>query len=270
MTGNDSESAEPPAALPPAGSPPPAVGAHRAEPDAAGAPEPASGVSEPTAEHPLQLAPDATQVISDTPLRQPDPDEPWHARHEKPGEWHHPPPEHLGFQHSAPAPPEPIWAGPPAGHSRLLPGDPRRRSTVFLCLAFAATLVLCGGGAVSAYLLFRDADNPGSPDPATAVNRFLTAVYTQQDPGAAESLVCRKARDDQKLARRVDQISAYADGYDGAVFRWDDPAVSSTSEEEATVAVRVVLSTRDERSAAQDLEFTVVRKAGWLVCEVSG
>ncbi|BAL93046.1 hypothetical protein AMIS_78260 [Actinoplanes missouriensis 431] len=226
-------------ALPVAGSAPPPIGAHRAD-DTAG-------------ENP-------TQVISSVPG-------PWHARHEKPGEWQHTPPQHLAFEHSAPA--EPIWVGTPGGSSSMRP-DRSRRSTVFLVSALMATLVLCGGGAVSAYFLFRDADNPGSPDPATAVNRFLTAVYTQQDANAAETLVCRKSRDDRKLAERVDQISAYADGYAGAVFRWDDPAVSGTTEEQATVAVRVVVSTQDEKSAAQDLEFTVVRKAGWLVCEVSG
>lgn len=220
-------------------------------PVAGGRPPPLGG--QHAEEHP-------TQVILSTPA-------PWHARHEKPGEWRHDPPEHLAFQHTLP--PEPIWVGQPAGPSPERTG-PGRRSTVFLTLAFAATLLLCGGGAVSAYFLFRDADNPGSADPATAVNRFLTAVYTQQDASAAESLVCRKSRDDRKLAERVREISAYADGYRGAVFRWDDPAVSSTDEEQAKVAVRVVLSTQDEKSAAQDLEFTVVRKAGWLVCEVSG
>ncbi|MBB2945667.1 hypothetical protein FB565_005425 [Actinoplanes lutulentus] len=233
--------------LPVAGGPPPPVGAHRAELDA-------------TAEHPIYVpSSDATEVIPHT-LAQ----DSWHAQHEKPGEWQHSPPERLSFLES-PAQPEPIWAaGQSAGRSS------GRRSAVFLSLAFAATLVLCGGGAVSAYFLFRDADNPGSPDPATAVNKFLTAVYTQQDATVAENLVCRKSRDDQKLAERVDQIGAYAENYAGAVFRWDDPAVSTTSDEEAQVAVRVVLSTEDERTAAQDLEFTVVRKAGWLVCEVSG
>jgi hypothetical protein len=241
-------------ALPVAGGQPPPAGTHRAEVDA-------------TAEHPIYVpSADATEVIPHTPPV----DLPWHARHEKPGEWQHPPPDHLAHQHAPPAGgAEPIWVGSTTAQSTLLP-DPGRRSTVFLVLAFAATLVLCGGGAVSAYFLFRDADNPGSSDPATAVNRFLTAVYTQQDSRTAEALVCRKSRDDQKLAQRVEQISDYADAYAGAVFRWDDPDVSRTSDEEAKVAVRVRVSTEDEKAAAQDLEFTVVRKSGWLVCEVSG
>ncbi|GIF11250.1 hypothetical protein [Actinoplanes teichomyceticus] len=210
---------------------------------------------------------------------QPPPNGPWHARHEKPGEWRYPPPEHLAWEHSPPAEvqspePEPIWVSRPGGGPEpAMPSRRRhgpRRSSVFLSLALAATLALCGGGAVSAYLLFRDAGNPGSPDPTTAVNRFLTAVYTQKDARAAEDLVCRKSRDESKLARRVQQIRSYADGYEGAVFRWDEPAVTRNADGEAQVGVRVVMSTEDEKTAAQDLEFTVVRKSGWLVCEVAG
>ena len=216
------------------------------------------------------------EVISPTPetvWHQPPPSGPWHARHEKPGEWRYDPPEHLAYQHSPPAEiqpqPEPIWMGSPTG--RLPPvTDPRPRSAVLLSTALVATLALCGGGAVSAYYLLRDADNPGSPDPATAVNRFLTAVYTQQDATAAGDLVCGRSRDETKLAARVQQISTYADGYPAPVFRWDEPAVADRDEERARVDVRVVMSTEDERSASQDLRFTVVRKTGWLVCEVAG
>lgn len=225
-----------------------------------------------TAEHPVVSG----EVMSPTPepvWHQPPPHGPWHARHEKPGEWQYSPPEHLAYQHSPPAEiqpqPEPIWVGPPTG--RLPPGvDPRRRSTIFLSMAFVATLALCGGGAVSAYYLLRDADNPGSPDPTTAVNRFLTAVYTQQDATAARDLVCSKSRDETKLASRVEQISTYADAYQAPTFRWDEPAVADRDEERARVDVRIVMSTGDEKTAAQELRFTVVRKTGWLVCEVDG
>ncbi|MFI1995082.1 hypothetical protein [Actinoplanes sp. NPDC020271] len=243
---------EPPAPLPdPLPSPePPHLGRH--------------ALPEPTMEHPVVPG-----------WHQPPPQGPWHARHEKPGEWQYPPPEHLAWEHSPPAEvqppePEPIWVGPAGGPSVPGRGPVSRRSSLFVSAALVATMALCGGGAVSAYLLFRDADNPGSPDPATAVNRFLTAVYTQQDAGAAQDLVCRKARDATKLSDRVQQIRDYADGYEGATFRWDDPAVTAGNSGEAQVGVRVVMSTEDEKTAAQDLEFTVVRKSGWLVCEVSG
>lgn len=208
--------------------------------------------------------------------QQPPPTSPWHAQHEAPGQWQHPPPEHLAWQHSPPAEiqpqPEPIWAGPPQPW-QVPPtaAPPRRRGgAVWVSVALVATLLLCGGGAVSAYFLLRDADTPGSPDPATAVNRFLTAVYTQQDATTADTLVCRESRDKTKLADRVNEIKTYADGYQDPVFRWDDPAVSSESNDRALVSVQLTMSTADEKTARQDLRFTVIRKTGWLVCEVAG
>jgi len=201
---------------------------------------------------------------------------PWYAQHEAPGEWQTSPPDHLAWQHSnAPIHPpiDPIWSGPRQPWE--VPPTPvtptkGRRGALWVSLALAATLLLCGGGATSAYFLLRDADNPGSPDPATAVNRFLTAVYTQQDANSAGELVCREARDKTKLADRVSQIRAYSEGYQDPVYRWADPTVSGSGEDRAVVSVEVTMTTGDEKTAKQDLEFTVIRKTGWLVCEVSG
>jgi hypothetical protein len=36
------------------------------------------------------------------------------------------------------------------------------------------------------------------------------------------------------------------------------------------VSVQLTMSTGDEKTAEQDLRFTVIRKTGWLVCEVAG
>ena len=221
---------------------------------------------------------ESTQVIPPEPSGwQPAPaTSPWHAQHEAPGEWQTSPPDHLAWQHSIPAespqPPDPIWAGAPQQPFQVPhePGGPRRRSALWVSLALVGTLFLCGGGAVSAYFLLRDADNPGSPDPATAVDRFLTAVYTEQDAAAADDLVCREARDETKIADRVADIKSYADGYTDPVFRWADPKVSDNSEDRALVSVELTMSTADEKSSSQDLEFTVIRKTGWLVCEVAG
>ncbi|GIF25235.1 hypothetical protein BJ973_007487 [Actinoplanes tereljensis] len=207
---------------------------------------------------PAEHTPDEyTQVIA--------PAAPWHAQHEAPGQWQTQPPENAGWHQPQP---EPIWHTPPTP----LPAEEKkgRRGAVWVSLALAATLLLCAGGAVSAYFLLRDADNPGSPDPATAVNRFLTAVYTQQDASAADDLVCREARDQTKLADRVAEIKSYSDGYTDPVYRWEEPTVSSSGEDRALVSVQLTLSTADEKTAKQDLEFTVIRKTGWLVCEVAG
>ena len=210
----------------------------------------------PTATMPV-VAPEHTQVIA-----------PWRAQHEAPGEWQTEPPDHPGWQHPTA---EPIWSGPQQPWQVPPPPAPKgRRGTLWVSLALTATLMLCAGGAVSAYFLLRDADNPGSPDPATAVNRFLTAVYTQQDASAADSLVCREARDQTRLTDRVNEIKNYSDEYQDPVYRWDEPAVSDSGEDRARVSVEVTMSTADEKTAKQDLEFTVIRKTGWLVCEVSG
>jgi hypothetical protein len=261
----------------------PPIGAYPGEPgnpDTAPAPE--TGPEHP--EH---------EVAGGEPVwHQPPPSEPFHARHETPGEWRTHPPEHLAHEHPPPAevqpgvqhdqpteaiplsmPPRP-WQVPIDPHATdptvLLPTSKQRRTGLWISLALVLTLLIFGGGTVSAYLLFRDADSgKGAPDPATAVNRFMTAVYTQQDATAAGDFVCREARDGQKLRERVNQIRGYADEYEAPSFRWSDPAVSGLTEQQATVAVQLTMATGDERAAQQQLTFTVVRKTGWLVCDVS-
>ena len=212
-----------------------------------------------------------------TGWHQPPPSGPFHARHEKPGEWRYDPPEHLAHQHSPPAEvldpghvapalaPQP-WQVP----LTVDPGERRRRTGLWLSVALTTTLLLCGGGAFSAYLLLRDADARGAPDPVTAVNEFLTAVYTRQDPAAAGELVCREALDQEKLNARVNLVKGWANEYDGPTFRWDDPAVSGQSDDRATVSVRLTLTTDDEKTAQQQLTITTVRKTGWQVCDVTG
>nr|WP_296074951.1 hypothetical protein [uncultured Actinoplanes sp.] len=199
---------------------------------------------------------------------------PWHAQHEAPGQWQTQPPEHLAWHHSVPTEggpqPSPIWTAEQAPGWQAPGKPPRRRGALWVSIALTATVLLCGGGATSAYFLLRDADNPGAPDPATAVDRFLTAVYTDQDAEAADSLVCREARDKQKITNRVREIKTYSSGYQDPVYRWDEPAVSDNQEDRAQVAVHITMSTTDEKTAAQDLKFTVVHKTGWLVCDVTG
>jgi hypothetical protein len=234
-----------------------------------------------------------TEVLIGEPVwHQPPPTEPFHARHEKPGEWRTDPPEHLALEHSPPAEVQPgvqheerTEAIPLSllPHSWEVPFDPHATETVVLepprkhkrpfwvAVALVLTLLIFGGGTVSAYLLLRDAESGrGAPDPATAVNRFMTAVYTQQDPKTAGDAVCREARDEERLQARVDQIKAYANEYDAPSFRWNDPAVSGQTDERATVDVQLIMTTDDEKAAQQQLSFTVVRKTGWLVCDVTG
>jgi hypothetical protein len=239
-------------------------------PDRPASPEPWQAQPWPT-QSPQAQSPQAQPPQAQPPQAQPPQAQPWQARHEAPGQWQHTPPEHLAWSQNPPAEmPEPIWSGQQQWPAVAAPPAPRRRGALWVSLALAATLLLCGGGAVSAYFLLRDADNPGSPDPATAVNRFLTAVYSQQNASSAEQLVCRESRDKSRLTDRVNEIKTYASGYTDPVFRWGDPAVSDQSSDRATVSVQVTMSTSDEKTAQQDLRFTVIHKTGWLVCEVAG
>lgn len=223
---------------------------------------------QPTAPMPALPAHENTQVIPPAAAgwQPPPPTSPWHAQHEAPGQWQTTPPEHLAWQHSpmagVPSQPAPIWAGEQP--------QKRRRGGLWVSIALVATVLLCGGGATSAYFLLRDADVTGAPDPATAVDRFLTAVYTEQDASTANALVCRESRNEQKLTNRVSEIKTYSQGYQDPIYRWDAPAVSQSQKDRAEVAVHVTMSTADEKSAEQDLQFTVIRKSGWLVCDVTG
>jgi hypothetical protein len=222
---------------------------------------------------------------------QPPPAEPFRAKHEKPGEWHTHPPDHLAFEHSPPAevqpgvqhdePPEAIplsllphpWEVPfdPHATETVVLDRPPRRTGRWVALAAVLTLLVLGGGAATLFALLRDADSGrGAPDPATAVDRFMTAVYTRQDAPAAADAVCREARDEKKLQDRVDLIKGYATEYPAPSFRWSDPAVSGQGKERAMVAVQLTMTTDDEKSAQQQLTFTVIHKTGWLVCDVNG
>jgi hypothetical protein len=234
-----------------------------------------------------------TEVIEGVPVwHQPPPSGPFHARHEKPGEWRTEPPDHLALEHSPPAEVQPgvqhdqpteaiplsmlphSWEVPFDPHATetvVLDPPPRHKRPFWVVVALVLTLLIFGGGTVSAYLLLRDAESgKGAPDPATAVDRFMTAVYTQQDPATAGDVVCREARDEEQLKARVDQIKGYANEYDAPSFRWNDPAVSGQTDERATVGVQLTMTTDDEKTAQQQLTFTVVHKTGWLVCDVKG
>jgi len=297
--------APPPAELPEW----PPVGAYPDEPGHP-TPEPATAAAEPviaaepvtalTFEPDSAFEPDSTfassgaetQVIEGVPVwHQPPPTEPFRAQHEKPGEWRTEPPEHLALEHSPPAEVQPgvqhdqpteaiplsmlphSWEVPfdPHATETALQPPPRHKRPFWIAVALVLTLLLCGGGTVSAYLLLRDADSGmGAPDPVSAVNQFMTAVYTQQDPAAAGETVCNEARDEEELTARVEQIKAYASEYDAPSYSWNEPAVSELNDERAMVGVQLTMTTDDEKTAQQRLTFTVVHKTGWLVCDVTG
>lgn len=184
-----------------------------------------------------------------------------------------PPQGGWGHPGMGPEPTEPIWTGAqaPPWPVPLAPPANKRRGGLWVSLALTLILLLCGGGAVSAFFLVSKADTgKGAADPATAVNRFMTAVYTQQDADVAGELICRQARDKNKLAARVNAIKSYANQYAGPTFRWTEPQVNRQTDERAVVTVQLTLSTDDEKQAQQTLTFTTIHKTGWLVCDVAG
>ncbi|GGM31782.1 hypothetical protein GCM10012279_58310 [Micromonospora yangpuensis] len=136
-------------------------------------------------------------------------------------------------------------------------------------MVLVATLLLCGGGGAAAFFALRNAENgEGAEEPAVAVESFLSAVYQDRDPAQAAELVCSDARDDEKIAAKVAEVQAYAARYRNPRFRWSSPSVDSQNGERATVSTKLTMTTADEKVAEQNLRFTVVRKAGWWVCEV--
>ncbi|MEV4491723.1 hypothetical protein AB0K04_16575 [Micromonospora coxensis] len=148
--------------------------------------------------------------------------------------------------------------------------DRRRRGRLVATLTLVAAILLCGGGGTAAYLALRDTEEgAGAKEPAVAVDDFLSAVYRERNAGKATDLVCAASRDPEKIAAKVAEVDRYAAQYTGARFRWATPTVDSQNGDRATVSAKVTMTTADEKIAEQALRFTVVRKAGWRVCEVA-
>jgi hypothetical protein len=170
----------------------------------------------------------------------------------QPGQPGYPPTPQPGYPTPAPSPP------------------PKKKRGVLIGAVLAVVLILCAGGGASAWLLLRNVETgDGAAEPVTAVNDFLEAVYTDKDPGRAADLVCSEARDEAEIAKKVDEVKGYSDTYDSPRFEWEDPQVDNQNEERALVTVKLRMTTADEKTAEQELTFTVVRKTGWWVCEVS-
>ncbi|MBX6722569.1 MAG: DUF4878 domain-containing protein, partial [Dactylosporangium sp.] len=125
-----------------------------------------------------------------------------------------------------------------------------------------------GAGAAAAYRYLADDDQQGAASPGAAVNDFLDAVYRAQDVARANRLTCAQARDEDGLTKKIDEVKAYREAHKDPQFTWAEPTVTQENGETATAEVTVRVTTRDEKVAEQPLRFTVVKKAGWLVCEV--
>jgi hypothetical protein len=178
-----------------------------------------------------------------------------------------------------PVPSPPVWAPPqqpqPLGPAPweqnvvVAPPKAKRRGLVITSIVLAAVLLLCGGGGLAAFLVLRRADaGQGAAEPVTAVDRFMEAVYTNQNAAQATAMVCRAARDSGEVERKVAEVRDYAKKYSSPRFTWEKPKVDKQDAESATVSTTLKMTTADDRSAQQQLEFTVVQTAGWWICDV--
>ncbi|PZF96003.1 hypothetical protein C1I93_14505 [Micromonospora endophytica] len=137
-------------------------------------------------------------------------------------------------------------------------------------LTVTVVLLLCAAGGVAAFLTLRNTESgEGAPDPSVAVDDFLTAVYQERDAASAARLVCSAARDQDRIRAKVAEIETYVSTHQNPRFRWDSPTVDNETGDRATVTTTVTVTTSDEKIADQDLRFTVIRRSGWWVCEVS-
>jgi hypothetical protein len=141
---------------------------------------------------------------------------------------------------------------------------------VIASVVLAVVLLLCGGGGTAAFLLLRNSQTgEGAPEPAAAVDGFLTAVYTDRDAAKAAGLVCSEARNQGDIAQKVEEVKKLATTYKEPRFKWSPPKVDDQNAERAMVSVKLTMTTSDEKTADQQLKFTVVQKTGWWVCEVA-
>lgn len=185
---------------------------------------------------------------------------------------------------AAPYPPpgQPVSGQPhpgQPGYPPVQPGYPpydapqpkKHRALLIASIVLTVVLVLCGGGAVTAFLLLRNAETgEGAAEPVAAVNGFLKAAYTDQDAKKAAALVCSEARKESEIAKKIQEIKGYATTYKNPRFRWAEPKVDDQNAERAIVSTKLTMITGDEKISEQQLKFTVVKKTGWWVCEVAG
>jgi flagellar basal body-associated protein FliL len=159
----------------------------------------------------------------------------------------------------------------PSGFGPFEPPAPpkKRRGLKIAAIVLAVVFLLCaGGGTVAYFVLVRNSDHRGADNPSQAVNDFLVAVYADKDVTKANALVCLQARRRDDVTRKVNEVKQIGQQYKEPTFSWDDPTVTETKKDSATVDVKIKISTADEKIAEQALKIIVVRKSGWFVCEV--
>jgi len=167
-----------------------------------------------------------------------------------------------------PGPPAPPWTAVPP-HPAPAPTQRRGRGPLVAAIVLAIVLLCGGGGGLAAFLLLRDTETgEGAAEPVAAVEGFLDAVYVDQNAAAATAFLCGAARDQSAVQDKIDEVQQYARTYPSPRYRWDPPKVEQQDADKAVVSTRLTVLTADDRSAEEQLRFTLVHKTGWWVCDV--
>ncbi|WP_442932431.1 Rv0361 family membrane protein [Micromonospora sp. NBC_01699] len=158
---------------------------------------------------------------------------------------------------------------PPPGYPLPAQLPRKKRGLLIASIVLAVAVVLCGGGGLAAFLVLRSAETgQGAPSATAAVDGFLKAVYTEKDADKAASLVCSQANDRAAVVGKVDEVKKLSQTYKTPRFKWNPPKVDEQADDRAIVSVQLTMTTADEKTAEQQLKFTVIQKTGWRVCEV--
>jgi hypothetical protein len=155
----------------------------------------------------------------------------------------------------------------------LLPPAPtgKKRSGWLIGILTGVFVLLLAGGGISAYLLTTQNSGTGQPTAQTALDGFLTAVYTNNDASAAAKYVCPQARDQAKISAKINEIRQRNSKYELPRYSWKSPETKSGQNlpnNEIVLATTVTVRTATEQHAEQSLQFTMLNQNGWWVCEV--
>lgn len=159
---------------------------------------------------------------------------------------------------------------PPAGPGLPGAGAPpkKRRVGLIAAIVAAVALLLCAVGGTGAYVLVNRLDGRGQATPDQAVDLFLKAVFTDHDAARANKYVCREARDEKALKKKIDELKRYDEKFDSPDYRWATPTVQRKGAKAADVKVDLTVRTDDDRAAKRTLTFLAVERSGWWVCEI--
>jgi hypothetical protein len=143
----------------------------------------------------------------------------------------------------------------------------RRRAGLLAGLLLSLLIVVCLAGGTGAYLLVQHAQPVGSTQPQAAVDGFLGAVFTDHDPDKAGEFVCARARDPRDLQRLVEKVSEVEERYRSPRTTWQI-GPTRRGDHEASVPVRLTLTTGDDQVAEHEITLLLVDQRGWWVCDV--